>query len=267
MRKYVSVAAVLLALNASTARATDVALNKVIDKITISGDLRLRQETFHKSTAGQVDRTRQRFRLRLNTNFDFPKKISAKLTFASGTGEQVSTNQSFDNLSSQKEFWINKAYLTWTPLSMLNVQAGRMANPLWTQYSSDVVWDGDFNPEGFSIGINKLVGPVNVFVNSLAMITDEDSGNNTTEAVTTTSTQAASNTSHDQWMIGNQIGFEVKLPFETRLRAAYANYDWINERYGTLSQVATNEGNRRHTTGALVNNFNVDDRTSMTFGK
>jgi hypothetical protein len=169
-------------------------------------------------------------------------------------------------MSSQKDVWIDKAYLTWAPLSMINLQAGRMANPLWTQYSSDVVWDGDFNPEGFSIGINKLVGPVNVFANSLAMVIDEDSGNNTIEAVTTTSTQTASNTAHDQWMIGNQVGVEFKLPLESRLRVAYANYDWINERFGTFSQVATNEGNRRHSTGALVNNFNVDEFTGVLSG-
>ncbi len=264
-------AAFAFAVSAQPTKAAEVVVSQLLNKITISGDLRLRHEDFHKMTAGQVDRTRQRMRLRVNTAFDLPKNVSAKFTFASGTGEQVSTNQSADNLSSQKEFWIDKAFVAWTPKPIFTLQAGRMANPLWTQYSSDVVWDGDFNPEGASIGVQKLVGPVNFFVTGLAMIVDEDSGNNTTEGIatsTTTGVRVHGAKNRDQWMIGHQIGVEFKLPFETRLRAAYANYDWINERYGDFSQVANNEGNRRITTstGSLINNFNVDEFTGVLSG-
>ncbi len=232
-----------------------VVLSKWVEEIKISGDLRLRGEDFHKTTPGQVDRSRQRYRLRVNTDFKLPKNFFVKTTVASGTGEQVSTNQSFDNLSSQKSIWIDKVYAGWVPCEFLTLQAGRMENPIWRQYSSDVVWDGDFNPEGFSESVNALVGPFNVFATALQMVVDEDSGNN--QGTATAGSQK------DQWMLGEQVGVEFRLPLESRMRLAYANYNWINERMGDFSAVAFNEGNRRAfpSSGTLSNNFYVNEYT------
>lgn len=252
-----------------------VSLSKWLEDVKVGGDLRIRYEHFHKSSPSQVNRTRERFRLRINTDFNLPNNIFAKLTFASGTGEQGSTNQSFDNLSSQNSIWIDKAYGGWKPFDFLTVQAGRMENPIWRQYSSDVVWDGDFNPQGFSQGVTMLAGPVNLFFNALQMVADEDSGNNTVEGVTTSTTTVNTELgkSHDQWMLGEQIGVEFKLPAEMRLRAAYANYNWINERYGSFGQSAFNEGNRRTSTNSaltnsniLINNFNINEYTGVLSG-
>ncbi|MFN0118824.1 MAG: putative porin [Elusimicrobiota bacterium] len=234
-----------------------VSYSKWVEEIKFSGDLRLRHENFDKRTAGQTDRQRQRFRLRLNTDIRLPANFQIKMTLASGTGEQVSTNQSFDNLSSQKDIYIDKIFAIYQPLTWLKLQGGKMENPIWRQYSSDVVWDSDFGPEGFSQGIEQLVGPFNIFVNALQMVVDEDSGFNV--GVSTQGKQA------DQWMFAHQIGIETKLPFEKRLRFAYANYYWHNENQGTFSQVATNEGNRR-SSSVLSNNFNVDEFTGELFG-
>jgi hypothetical protein len=244
----------------------ELQFNKWVETVKIGGDLRLRHEIFDKKTSGQVDRTRERFRLRLNLDFGLVNKFAVKTTLASGTGEQVSTNQSFDGLSSQKSIYIDKAYLTWDPISNLKLQGGRMENPIWRQYSSDVVWDGDFNPEGFSESYSQLVGPVNVFVNALQMVVDEDSGNNSTEGQGTGSTNSQSAKNRDQWMFGNQIGVEFRLPLESRIKVAYANYDWVNERFGDFGAGVNNEGNRRtvaSSTGSLVNNFNVNEFTGV----
>ena len=66
-------------------------------------------------------------------------------------------------------------------------------------------------------------------------------------------------------MIGNQLGAEFRLPLESRLKVAVANYDWINERYGDMGPGANNEGNRRFSTssGTVVNNFNVNEFTGV----
>jgi hypothetical protein len=88
--------------NSPLQAAPEVKLSNWVEEIKIGGDLRIRYEDFHKTSGSNVDRSRQRFRLRINTDFKLPYNLFGKLTFASGTGEQVSTNQSFDNLSSQK---------------------------------------------------------------------------------------------------------------------------------------------------------------------
>ena len=250
---------------------TDLQFNKWVETVKINGDYRLRHEMFHKKTAGQVDRSRQRFRLRLNLDFGLPSKFTARTTVASGTGEPVSTNQSFDGLSSQKSIWIDKAYLVWQPLEVIRLQGGRMENPIWRPYSSDVLWDTDFNPEGFSQSVSKLVGPVNVFVNAIQMVLDEDSGFNNTEGINTTAptTRTDANGQRDQWMFGEQVGVEFRLPLESRLKVAVANYNWVNERYGDLGAGTNNEGNRRSvasSTGSLVNNFNVNEFTGQLSG-
>lgn len=177
------------------ANATEIELSKVVEKVKVSGDLRMRQELFKKGTKGQTDRSRQRFRLRVGAELPFPNAVTAKIRFASGTGEQVSTNQSFDNLSAQKEFWIDRAFLEWGPLSFLKLSGGQMANPLWTVYSSDIVWDDDFNPEGFGEQLKfSLFGRGRFFLNALQMVSDEDAGVN-----------------NDQWTLSQQLGFEVPL--------------------------------------------------------
>lgn len=240
-------AALMAGLLAGTARATEINLGKHIENVKVSGDLRLRQESFDKRTTGQTDRHRQRYRLRIALDMPLPYKMAIRTRFASGTGEQVSTNQSLDNLSSQEGIWIDRAYLEWRP-SAFNIQAGRMANPLWTINASDIVWDDDFNPEGLSQGYSQLFGGVNFFANALQMVADEDSGTN-----------------QDQFLFSNQIGVEFRMPFESRLKLAGAAHQWVNEsttsnrRAGTFSQVAANEGNRRNgaAPGTLVNEFLV----------
>ncbi len=230
------------------AEATEIVIGKM-EKVGIKGDLRLRQENFHKRQG--VDRSRQRFRLRLGTELPFSSKVKAKVRFASGTGEQTSTNQSFDNLSSQKSIWIDLASLEYKPVEALNLSGGRMANPLWTVYSSDIVWDGDFNPEGFGENLKlSLFGRGRFFLNALQGVADEDSGVNT-----------------DQWFVSSQAGIILPLFAGSRLTVAGARHEWVNEttttrkNAGTFSQTHTQGGNRRFPSNVLLNEFRVMELT------
>ncbi len=246
--------AILLGASAAPAGATDINLGKHIKEVKVSGDLRLRQESFMPGSPGGRGRSRQRYRLRVGTELPLSDNMKAKLRFASGTGEQVSTNQSFDNLSAQNAFWIDMAMLEYKPLDFLKLTGGRMSLPLWTVYSSDLVWDGDFSPMGFGLGAERLVGPVNVFANTMYMVVDEDSSNKQ---------------GSDQYEVSAQIGTEFKLPLESRLRIAGALHEWVNEttttrkNAGTFSQAATNNGNRRYASGVLQNEFKVREITGQ----
>ena len=116
-------------------------------KLTFGGDLRIRQESFFN--AGADDRHRQRYRLRFGVKADMDT-WGATLRLASGTGEQVSTNQTFGNGWNQKSLYIDQAYATAKPGEWLKIHAGKQENPFWRVYSSDLIWDSDVNPEGFS---------------------------------------------------------------------------------------------------------------------
>jgi outer membrane autotransporter protein len=65
-------------------------------ELEIKGDLRLRQESKTEegaTTADNKTNNRQRYRLRVGMNYKIDSKLSVKTQFASGTGEQTSTNQ------------------------------------------------------------------------------------------------------------------------------------------------------------------------------
>lgn len=242
-------AALTLALGAfEAAHATDFKVSEALKTLTFGGDVRLRQENFDRTTAGKTDRSRQRFRLRLASEAELPENLKVKLRFASGTGEQTSTNQSLDNGSTQKEFWIDRAYLEWKPAKWVRLQGGRQANPLWTTYTSDILWDEDLNPEGFGQSVEALMpGNLRLFANALQMVADEDSG-----------------TTADAWEFSGQVGADA-LAGETRWKTALAYHHWTNTRNGTMGQSVLT-GNRRITAGpsagALSNNFGVAELTT-----
>src|SRR6185295_730131 len=154
--------------------------------------MRLRHEAFNNKTAGQKDRDRERFRLRFGAQATI-QDFMVGLRLASGTGEQVSTNQTFGNPSgdfSQRAIFIDQAFIAWKAHEYLKFTGGRMPNPFWRTYASDVMWDDDVNPEGYAMQIDAPVGDrLSIFFNSAGMPLFENSA---VEA--------------DSWMWGNQIG-------------------------------------------------------------
>ncbi|HBL18853.1 MAG TPA: hypothetical protein DD417_19355 [Elusimicrobia bacterium] len=225
-------------------------LGEYVQSVKFGGDMRLREDYYARRSPGKDDRGRQRFRLRLGADVTLPHYVRLGLRFASGTGEQVSTNQSMDNLSSQKGLWIDQAYLRWAPFlsddGTVHLTGGRGPNPLWRTYSSDIVWDDDLNPEGLSEGVEWLLpgAGLTVFANALQMVVDEDA-----------------NTPRNQWLFSQQAGAEVAVrPLNTRLRLSAAYHKWSDVNRGTLSQAATQEGNRR-SGSVLSNRFGVAELT------
>lgn len=243
VRKGSLIAAALLAgiamFPAAKAHADDtsanISISKYISNLKIGGDLRLRQENFWKSTPGQTDRSRQRYRLRFGIN-PVIENFNVVFRMASGTGEQVSTNQSFDNLSGEKGLWIDQAFIGWKAFEWMGLKAtvtgGRMQNPLWRVYSSDLVWDDDFNPEGFHQGLEYAYGRGSLFFNAMQMVLDEDSGDN-----------------RDQWLYSFQVGARTRVYKDNFFTIAAALIDAENERVNDFGQAAggavNNEGNSR----------------------
>lgn len=244
----------ILALTAVSASAQldKLKLSETVQSIKFGGDLRLRDDISAKRGAGQNNRGRLRYRLRFGSEIELPDNLTAFIRLGSGTGEQVSTNQSFDNLSAQKAIWIDLAGLRWKPALHDNatsaLNAGRMINPLWRTYSSDVVWDDDYNPEGFAESIEWLFpdAGLSVFANGLQSVTDEDS-----------------NSGKNQWVFSQQLGLEKTLPLGSRLRIAGAYHKWSDENRSGFGQTTIQDGNRRLTNGSLAAKFGVGEVTGQ----
>jgi hypothetical protein len=230
---------------------------KWVDRITFGGDIRLRHESFYRNTAD--DRHRQRFRLRFGPELKVGNLLVG-IRLASGTGEQVSTNRSFDNLSSQTALYIDRAFVKWNnpALRWLTLTGGRMPNPFFTHYSSDLVWDDDLNPEGFAESLTLKFGSAAFFLNLGQFVLDEDS---------------SGKPSTDQWLFGQQLGVTIEPVKDVKATLAAAYYNTVNGQNGTFGQAAVQDGNSRCVVGPpavptgcvanqLVNDYNVVDVTA-----
>ncbi|MBI4345438.1 MAG: putative porin [Elusimicrobia bacterium] len=241
----------------SAARAEDVSKLKIADFVksaAFSGDFRGRYEAIYRRDPGITDRTRFRYRLRLGTELRLPDELMAAFRFGAGTGEQFSNNQTFDNLGSQKNIFVDLAYLSWSPrvyepLS-IRLVSGKIPNLLWRTYSSDLIFDDDFNPEGFFEGVGYRAGGWGVFVNGLQMVADEDP-----------------DTARNQWLFSQQAGLEAPMPGSASLKSAVGYHKWSDENRSGFSQVGVNLGNRRTAAGVLRNRFGVLEWTSELAGK
>lgn len=119
------------------------------DTISFKGDVRLRYDGIREE--GSADRDRGRFRARLGITADVNDNVKAIVRLATGGGNPVSTNQSFDGGFSRKDIGLDQAYLDWTPNDKTHVYGGKMSNPLHRAGGHALVWDSDLNPEGVAI--------------------------------------------------------------------------------------------------------------------
>lgn len=118
-----------------------------------SGDLRLRGEPFHGGTLS-TPRIRERFRLRFHVNARFSEELAGGFSIASGDAtDPISTNQTFTSFFQRKFVAIDRAFLTYTPkwFQPLSLTGGKFSAP-W--YRTEMTFDGDANPEGFSQTLN-----------------------------------------------------------------------------------------------------------------
>ena len=242
MKWWIPLLAIMFCLGIESAHGEDalkrlLAFAPWVDTLKVSGDLRLRHESFLKDP--DLDRHRQRFRLRLGSEWGMGN-ISIGLQLASGTGETTSTNQSFDGLFSQKAFWIDRVYLRWQAASWMSATFGKMPNPLFTTALGDGVWDSDVNPEGFAEQMTWAVSERStVFFRLGQFILDEDGGDN-----------------NDQWLLAQQIGGTIQRDDRTAFTLAVGYLDFVNSTAGHFGG-AMQEGNTRNAAGVLVYPFRV----------
>jgi|GEM_PF-1612939 len=255
-----ALSAALLGLAAGAAKATDLSLSSWVDSVKVTGDFRLRFENLHYRQNG-IDYDRERYRLRLGVELPMPDGFTFKSRFTN-VNSQVSANQTMNGIVAQDSFGVDRAYVEWKAPAFVKVEGGRMAQPLWTQYTSDVLWDDNYNPQGLGENLESpVVGPVKFFANGLQMV---DSSNKLTN--------------RSQFTFSEQVGAEVRLPLESRLKIGFANHNWVN--VSTIGVTPSNtgisgmaegvnqDGNRElagntATNALLANHFRVDELTAQ----
>lgn len=121
-----------------------------IKNTSFKGDARIRYEVHERDTKADRHRARLRFRWGFDTKVN--EQIKAGFRIATGDSAQASSaNQTFTNSFNDKSIWLDRAYVTYTPVTNFSLTGGKMANPF---YATNLVWSGDLNPEGVITQLN-----------------------------------------------------------------------------------------------------------------
>jgi hypothetical protein len=126
---------------------------KWLEKTQVSADLRYRLESINddrKPGYGAEPRNRNCIRFRVNVSTPLSDEWTLTSRFATGSGDPRSTNITLDDGFSKKQFNLDQAFMTYTPVQIhgLTCFAGKMASPFYAAGDNQLVWDKDITPEG-----------------------------------------------------------------------------------------------------------------------
>lgn len=136
-----------------------------IDNATFYGDIRARYEYREGEDAANLSERRERGRYKLTLGMktsagDFYSDIA--LAMGAGGRSDNATFGSTNGANNKETVYIKRAMLGWKMTDWLAVEAGRVANPLFT---TPMVWDGDLTFEGLVEKVNYKMGDVTLFGN------------------------------------------------------------------------------------------------------
>lgn len=142
---------IALALLALTACGTNATAADWWEKVKVKGDLRYRHEMI--DAENKDGRTRERIRARIGITGEVSPYTKIGFQLATGSSDPVSTNQTLDDAFSTKSIGIDLAYFTMIHKSFpgFTLIAGKMHNPFFTPGGTELIWDGDVNPEGGAV--------------------------------------------------------------------------------------------------------------------
>ncbi|KPK27773.1 MAG: hypothetical protein AMK69_10025 [Nitrospira bacterium SG8_3] len=199
------------------AQTSKVKLPKWVERIDLSGDLRLRHDTQWRTEKkpgkdeDKYHRNRERFRLRLGMKAKTTETTEVGVRLASGSGFQNTTNQSFDEHARGTEIFIDRAYASWKPSDWLKLSGGKHKNPLFT---TPLVWDPDVNPEGISESLKfDITDGIEIFANLGQWFIEELN---------------VKDTNSDPTLLAYQLGSVIKPTEKIKLEFALAYYDYLN---------------------------------------
>jgi hypothetical protein len=164
----------------NNAKGLNFKLSGAIKSMELYGDVRMRYE-YRSAQLGQEagqyagaydTANRWRYAIRLGVRGDLADDFYYGLRLETGPGER-STFNTFGNASGGQSpyygpfskannysLYIGQAYLGWRPTSWLDVSIGRVPQPL---YTTPMVWDSDYCPEGAVEKIRFTDGSVDYF--------------------------------------------------------------------------------------------------------
>jgi len=220
-------------------------LSKAIKSVELFGDVRMRYENRSAQIgpeggqyAGSYDvANRFRYALRLGVRGDLeddvyyglrmetsPNERSPWNTFGNASGGQAPFYGPFSKANNYSLF-IGQAYLGWRPTPWLDVSVGRVPQPL---YTTSMVWDSDYCPEGAVEKISFTRGPVDFFANLAQFVYQDTTPASSAAAEGGISAASIGDFSdHNAYLLAWQIGAVYHLDANISFKAAPVFYNYV----------------------------------------
>jgi len=210
-----------------------------VEKMTLSGDVRVRYQTEDKDNDDSVSRTRVRLRLRSGVEAKVNSNWKAGFGLATGGDDPRSTNQTFENEFQTPDIRLDYAYGTYTSNNKIfSLTAGKFKNPIWTV--KDLMWDTDVMPEGLSATFDlKGSDRLKFFVTPGYFIIDEIKG-----------------TKDDPAMMVFQPGMTWAINDKLTLKMAGTYYDFKNIKGNDMTTDHTKGSNSKDADGLWMYDLN-----------
>jgi polyhydroxyalkanoate synthesis regulator phasin len=197
-------------IRTNAAAGKDERLPSWVQKMDFGGDLRLRYE--RRSRKGESERHRFRTRLRAGVDSKVTDQVNVGFGIATGSDDPRSTNATWDSTFDTLNLMLDYAYAEYAPTDWASVIGGKWKRKWYIYEPSDLLWDGDINPEGGAVKINRgIADGVDFFASGGAMVLDE----------------ASSDTS-DPWLWYIQPGIAWDITDNVDMKFAAAYYDFEN---------------------------------------
>jgi hypothetical protein len=138
------------------------ALRDIAGRFRLSGDVRVRGESYNQSAV--PDRNRARIRVRLGLDGQLNQDFLGSVAVATGSlGDPSSTNETLTNVFDRKTIALDRGFITYNPVAhkWLSLTGGKFA---YTWQRTSVTFDPDLNPEGFNQKFSfDFAGPLKNF--------------------------------------------------------------------------------------------------------
>ena len=244
-------------------KAGRVTVSDAIDNATVYGDMRVREEyrtgkgVYKSAPPANAEETRNRYRGKMtlgvktessNWYSDLALAVGTagrtdNFTFGGkndkGTGTSPTTG---DAISDKPQVNLKRAMLGFKATDWLTVEAGLMANPL---YTTPMVWDGDLTVTGLVEKVNFKAGNGELFGNLVQMAYVGDRTN--FDPSTGTSTTSPTNE-----LLAFQAGYKFPVADNASAKVAATYYLYTHGDTGGATLSATNHGIFKPTLGTAL---------------
>jgi len=217
------------------------------ERITFSGDYRVRHEGFYNQKTGTgadaPSRNLIRVRGRFGLTTDINSYVSLHLRVATGNPENpISNNETLDKFFKRPTLALDRGFIRLsygTGTKTVSADMGKISNPIYTK--SQIVWDNDIQPSGIVEKFTIRKPSAYRFDVQLMQYAVEEVA-----------------AGKDAWMFGGQIHLEWTLRKGVEIDLSAGSYRYFKANLIAKSPITDIvKGNRKDSSGNFLSEFNL----------